>query len=603
MPTRAAARPAGARRPSPRSLPGFRSLRPLAAVVIVLTSAACSTVPPGGNVFAARGGNEGDPLSQPYVRILAASPRPKSAPRDIVEGFLAAAASFDDPMRAVARQYLTGDAQRTWSPFDAVTIYDHREITPSDLTRDDLQQAHVTLKGTVLGSLDGDGHYVPTDASSNSELNKGFTLVKVSGEWRISSAPSGLLLTNDDFKRAYRPFDLYFAAYQSAGLVADQVRVPIDPSEGLAKSLVHRLLVGPTTQLRGAVASAFEPDVDVNDVSVEGDTVVVDFTHGIVDSAAGTGNREALSAQLSWTLKPLTESRRIEVRVNGEQFPGGPYLIDPRDYERFDPDVLPPQPPAYFLQQGKLHTIDKDRGNPLVATGVLPAKQFTNLAVTSDSAKVAALEKGGIWVSGIVPDGQWQRWMQGAQLTPPSWDRYGDLWSVARLGPHKSQVLRSHDPSRPVAVSAPDLQSTDVTAFRVARDGVRVAVVSDDGHGERVMVGSINRSTWVVQNLRPMIPANDGRKILDIAWQDADTLLVLSETKSGRELSSWSVTQGAQNGTAKLAPRIDTIAAAPDPIPVRAGTSDGELQEWNTQKNQWVTLVKSDAGAPVYPLG
>ncbi|WP_248961763.1 LpqB family beta-propeller domain-containing protein [Sphaerisporangium perillae] len=577
--------------------------RGLAVVLAALVSAACSTVPTGGNVFSARGGRGGDALSQPYVRILASPPKPQGSPLEIVTGFLAAAASFDDPLRTVARQYLTGEAQRTWSPFDAVTVYEG--IAGTDTPRVDIQQAHVALKGTVLGTLDGDGHYVPSDAQAGSDMNKGFTLVKVSGEWRISSAPSGLLLSEDDFKRAYRSFDLYFVAYQRAGLVTDQVRVPINPSEGLAKSLVHRLLVGPTTPLRGAVESAFGPNVDVNNVQVENDTVVVDFTYGVVDSVLTQGNREALSAQLSWTLKPLTESRRIEVRVNGEQFPGGPFIIDPRDYDRFDPDVLS-QPQAYYLQQGKVRTVDKERDNPPVAgVGAVQARQFSHMAVSGDQAfKVAALEKaGGVYVSGINPGSEWQRWIDGAKLTPPSWDRYGDVWSVSQQGPRKAQVLRAHDATRQVPVSAPGLESTDVKAFRVARDGARVAVISDDGHGQRVLVGSINRSDWRIQNLRTLVPANDGQEITDIAWQDASTLLVLMKTKADRDLSAWSVTQGVRVDALKAVAGIETVTAGPDPSLVLAGTADGEILAWNPQKSQWTTLVKSGADPPVYPLG
>ncbi|MEU8271203.1 LpqB family beta-propeller domain-containing protein [Sphaerisporangium sp. NPDC049002] len=583
---------------------GGRRLRAFALAAVVLASASCSTVPTGGSIFAARDAGGGDPLSQPYVRILAGPPKPNGSPLEIVVGFLAAAASFDDPLRALARQYLTGEAQRTWSPFDAITIYD--DAKPStDSPRDDIQQAHVALKGTLLGELDGDGHYVPSDASAGTGLNKGFTLVKVGGQWRISSAPAGLLLSDDDFKRAYRSFELYFAAYQSVGLVADQVRVPINPGEGLGKTLVHRLLVGPTAPLRGAVESAFGPNVDVNRVSVEGDTVVADFTYGIVDSALIPGNREALAAQLSWTLKPLTESRRIEVRVNGEQFPGGPFVIDPRDYERFDPDVLSSQPTTYYLQQGKLHRIDKDSDSPVTLGTGGQARQFTHLAVSNDEPpKMAALEKGGgLWVTGISSGAQWQRWIEGPGLTPPSWDRYGDVWSVSRQGPHKSQVLRSHDPSQQFTVSAPGLESTDVKAFRVSRDGARVAAIADDGHGEQVLLGSINRTTWAVENLHPLVPAEDGQRIADIAWRDASTLLVLSDTKSDRVLTPWSVTQGVRVEAAKAAARIETITAGPDPISVLAGTAQGEVLLWDPQKRQWSTLVKSGAGAPVYPLG
>ncbi|WP_214408659.1 LpqB family beta-propeller domain-containing protein [Sphaerisporangium fuscum] len=577
----------------------------LALIIVAVTSASCAGAPTGGAIFSARGKGQGDPLSQPYVRIIASAPKPQASPIDIVDGFLAAAASFDDPLRTVARQYLTGEAQRTWSPFDSVTVYDQGEAK-SDASRDDIQQAHVTLKGNLLGTLDTDNHYVPNDASSGNELNKGFTLVKVGGEWRISSAPPGLLLSNDDFKRAYRSFSLYYPAYHSPGLVADQVRVSINPGVGLAKALVHRLTEGPTTPLRGAVESAFGPNVDVNKVSVEGDTVVVDFTYGIVDSVQEQENKEALSAQLSWTLKPLTESRRIEVQVNGEQFPGGPFVIDPRQYENFDPDVLSGNPEAYYLQQGRLHVIDKDSGNPAVpGAGAPGTHQFTGLAISNDQlAKAAAVDKtGGIWVTGTSPGSQWQRWIEGTNLTAPSWDRYGDVWSVSRQGPRKSQVLRAHDPSRQVPVSAPDLESTDVTAFRVARDGARVAVICDDGHGQRVLVGSINRTAWAVQNLHPLVPAVEDQKIVDIAWRDADTLLVLTKTKSGLELTPWSVTQGIRSDSAKPATHIENIAAAPETAPLLAGAADGEILIWDTQKRLWTTLLKAPAATPTYPLG
>ncbi|MFC6087299.1 LpqB family beta-propeller domain-containing protein [Sphaerisporangium aureirubrum] len=595
--------PTASGRPGARRRPLAAGPLCLAVLLVVLGCVSCSTVPPGGNIFAARGASEGDPLSQPYVRILAADPKPNGSPQDIVNGFLAAAASFDDPVRTVARKYLTGEAQRNWSPFDAVTIYDQRSLT-SDPLRDGVQQVQVTLRTTLLGTVDGDGHYVPSE--STSELNMDFALIKVSGQWRISSAPPGLLLSNDDFKRAYRPFDLTFPAAGAEGLVVDQVRVPINPSESLAKSLVHRLITGPTRPLRGAVRSAFGNNVDVNSVVVDGDVVVIDFTYGIVASVREPADREALSAQLAWTLKPMTEARRIEVRVNGEQFPGGSFVIDPRDYERFDPNVLSGDAQAYFLKHGKLHIIDKDRENPvLVGPGDEQGRRFTDLAVSNDrSPKVAALaQDGGVWVSGIAPGSQWQRWIPGAKPTAPSWDRYGFVWSVVHEG-GTSKVYRSSSPSvPPVPVGAPQLEPTDVTAFRVARDGARVAVISDDGHGERVLVGTIDRDKMQVQNLRVLVPAKDGQEISDITWRDASTLLVLTKDKSERELTPWSVTQGIRADTAKAATRIESITAAPDPLPVLAGTADSEILAWDPQKKQWTTLVKNGAGPPVYPLG
>ncbi|MEO3808666.1 LpqB family beta-propeller domain-containing protein [Sphaerisporangium sp. B11E5] len=594
-------------RPLPSSpLRSRRLLGGLAAVLlVVLACASCSTVPPVGNVFPARGASEGDPLSRPFVRILAADPKPNGSPNEIVSGFLAAAASFDDLTRTVARKYLTGEAQRSWSPYDGISIYDQRSLT-SDPLRDGVQEARVTLRTTLLGTVDGDSHYVPSETETGSELTMGFTLIKVAGQWRISSAPAGLLLSNDDFKRAYRPFDLTFAADGAEGLVVDQVRVPINPRESLAKSLVDRLIDGPTRPLQGAVRPALGTEVNVNSVVADGDLVVIDFTYGIVEAVRDSADREALSAQLAWTLKPMTESRRIEVRVNGETFPGGAFIIDPRDYDRFNPDVLSGEAQAYFLQQGKLHVIDKERENPVLpGPGDAQGRRFTDLAVSYErSAKIAALaQDGGVWVSGMAPGSQWQRWIPGAKPTAPSWDRYGFVWSVVR-DDGTSKVYRSGGPSGPpTLVAAPQLTPTDVSAFRVARDGARVAVISDDGHGQRVLVGTIDRAKLQVQNLRVLVPAEDAQEISDIAWRDASTLLVLTKKKSERELTPWSVTQGIRADTAKAASRIESITAAPDPLPVLAGTADGGIVAWDPQKKQWTTLVKSGASPPVYPLG
>ncbi|MEV6983881.1 LpqB family beta-propeller domain-containing protein [Sphaerisporangium sp. NPDC051017] len=578
----------------------------LAMAALAVASSACSTVRTGGNIFTAHDPGKNDPLSQPYVRILPAPPKPDATSAEIVSGFLAAAASFDDPTRTVAKQYLTSDAQRTWSPFDPVTVYDQAKLT-TDGRGDDLTQAHVQLKGIRLGELDRDSHYVPRDASANNDLTLGFILVRVRGQWRISTAPSGLQLSNDDFKRAYRSFDLYFAAGEEDGLVSDQVWLPINPNQGLAKTLVQRLLVGPTTPLKGAVDSAFGGQVDdrdVNDVTVEGDTVVVDFTSDVVGAARVARYKRALSAQLSWTLKPLTEARRIEVRVNGEQFPGGPFIIDPRDYKSYDPNVVDANVQALFLRQGRLFVIDKDKDEPFTA-GTGPARQLTSLAVADRSfSRVAGLEKGGgrIWVTGTAPGNSWQRWMEAPGLTSPSWDRHGDLWSVSRTGPRRSQVLRAREPGSPILVSAPDLEGTDVTAFRVARDGVRVAVVSDDGHGQQVLVGTISRSRTEVRNVHTLFPAEAGRQVADIAWRDASTLLVLTKNKNDRQLTAVSVTQRVTD-TPRSAAGIETITAAPDPAPVLAGTSDGQVLMWDTQKRQWTPVEKNGASAPMYPLG
>ncbi|GAA4579141.1 LpqB family beta-propeller domain-containing protein [Planotetraspora phitsanulokensis] len=579
-------------------------------LALVAMAGACAVVPTTGSPRAAEEDNSRDTLNQPYVRMIATPPLKDASPEEIVKGFQAAMASFDDPTLAVARQYLTETAARKWDPWRQTTVFESKLVPegPSGQNLQDAKDTTVTLKGTAVATIDSEGRYTPASGS----VAQQFTLARGDGaQWRIDAPPDARLLSTDDLKRDYRQVDLYYPpATHSEGLVVDRVWVPINPSTGVPETVVRRLLAGPTASIRNSVSTAFPDGTDLNQITVEGDTVVVDFTSPVESVAAD--RIDAMKAQLSWTLGDLVTGRTVEIRVDGEAFRGGTGLrFNPRDYSQFDPNVLPSQPQSYYMQDGKLYRAKGEKGGELVygAAGTADAK-FSDPAISGEpSPRVAALVGDeGVWVTTTVLDGQWQRWIAGRtkNLTPPSWDRYGAVWTAERVGDHETRVWRAlAGQARRVNIGK-DLEDSRVLALRVSRDGARVAMITEDGAGQAVEIGTIVRTgeDAAITNVQRLDPRT-GQDIVDIAWQDAASLLVLSKGNAGQELSTWSVMEGMEVPDAAI--KLDAqaaigsiVGAPPDHV---LADSDGEVRTYNVDKKAWIAIAKDGAANPVYPLG
>ncbi|MCG5218451.1 LpqB family beta-propeller domain-containing protein [Streptosporangium soli] len=228
-------------------------------------------------------------------------------------------------------------------------------------------------------------------------------------------------------------------------------------------------------------------------------------------------------------------------------------------------------------------------------------------AVSGNQANVAALNAGGdaVEVAPLADGGQWQRWITGKDLTMPSWDRYDTVWAADRLGARSSRVFR-HNGKQQTRIAAPGLETVGVRSLRVARDGVRIAALVDDDLGTHVRVGTIIQGHDTrVANLQTLFTAAEGQKIVDLAWRDATTLLVLTGSKSGQELLAISVTDGTTESF-KADARITSIAALEDRV--LAGAQDTEedrreLLQWEPVKGTWIPLIKDPATMPILPLG
>ncbi|WP_219464255.1 hypothetical protein, partial [Nonomuraea rhizosphaerae] len=184
----------------------FRRLRVVAAVVVVVAcgGSACAVIPVGGPYSVGEVGG-GDPMNKPFQRMVAVRPQQTWTAEQVVRGLQAAMAAYaDDP--SVLPYYLTDEAKQAWTPGGPVTVIDN-QYKYRDETKQDDKVTTIVLSGAEMARIEDDDTYVPAARS----VDRRFTLVKdEQGGYKVSSLANGLLLTQADVDRAYRPTKLYY---------------------------------------------------------------------------------------------------------------------------------------------------------------------------------------------------------------------------------------------------------------------------------------------------------------------------------------------------------------------------------------------------------
>ncbi len=270
----------------------------LAALAITVSAAGCISMPTGGPVLSYTETQGPGAQSQHYQQIYVQPPGNLWTPEEIVSGFLIASASFANRQQ-IAREYLTPRSAKSWKSGWSAAVYSNGPSATQTIypTRN---QAQVTVTGTVQANLSGSGSYAVPSAKEQG-IPQTFDLVKAGGQWRISQAPSELLLTSDVFKYDYQLRNLYFFDPNGHFLVPDPVYVPLQttPSD-LMNGLVHDLITPPPDWLsRGATKTAFPLGTkQIGDVTLTGGTAAVNLGGAITktqtqmaqtDAAAGVG--------------------------------------------------------------------------------------------------------------------------------------------------------------------------------------------------------------------------------------------------------------------------------------------------------------------------
>jgi hypothetical protein len=544
----------------------------MTALVIAATVAcvpACAAIPTGGAVHLGRALPGPGGLDDLDVRVLPPLWHAGMSPEDVVTGFLRAMVNDDDDY-IIARSYLTAAASLRWRPSSGVTTYDDSALQPSE-TRSGSARI-IRLRAPRLGHVDARGDYVPEPGA----LDTSFTVVRSAGSWRIDKLQDGVLLSESDAQRTFRPADVYYLNRSGKTLVPEQILLQ-SAQKGVATALVTALLSGPSSWLAPAVRTAAPARTSViGNVPVH-DNGIADVNLSSAIRLASPADLAAFSAQVVWTLRQVLDVTAVRLLAEGAplQVPDVPTRQPITSWSQFDPSAPPASRDVLYVHAGHLAATGGDaaelaRSDPGNVVYVARSRDGATLAVVQRHGAGVRLLTGRLGHPLVAH-------VAAATMTPPTFDAGGDaLTVVTRRG---GRWVVAVTPSGAVrrAAADPILTAQPVTALRISRDGARVAAVVGTG---RLLIGRVTMTSGAVglNGFLAVAPTLHG--VSGVAWAGADDVVVTaSSTEAGQRQIVETDTEGY---TLRQVP-LDRMRGVPIDIsaapgqPLVAVTADGVI--------------------------
>jgi hypothetical protein len=314
------------------------------------------------------------------------SPDGAARPVDLVTRYLQAAVGEYEQALESVRRYFTPDA--TWKESPGLTVV--RVIgDPSETRRNRVGNSYlVRVPMQPVGTLGGDGSVDVSDDVTPFTATFEVVGQETPNQWRLKSAPTGLMLSDTALESLYQPSPVYFWNLERTNLVPDLRYVPLTMGEKeRLDKVVDWQLAGPTTWLAPAVAH--RPNVQRKDrVAPIGDRVVVNLSSGAASDDPDELQR--LADQLRWTLRIYTTlplELKIEDRVQKVDGSSDAYLA--RNAAALD------RVPVLFSVDGEDRKVVAKRGGPVRILDVEGNRQVSYAAVSAAPYDVAAFVGGG----------------------------------------------------------------------------------------------------------------------------------------------------------------------------------------------------------------
>jgi Lipoprotein LpqB beta-propeller domain/Sporulation and spore germination len=596
-----------------------RTIAGLAALAVLATG--CSGVPTSSKpqVIGPAQGGPAEPVKPTNT------PQPGAEPRTIVQEFLRA--NVTEPLDRAAHEFLTPDEQRKWSD-QTVTILsgslENADVGLQNLPGNPPHAVGIKVSGTQIGSLGPEGTYSPAppgSGGSGQPWSYQYGLDPVNGQYRISDAPTGLVVYADEFAQVYRPVRLYFYDQSEQHLVPDVRYTAVESPQDVATWELRQLIAGPTSPLADAVHSDL-PNPPANpSVSIGTDgSMRIELPSG---SRLDGDTKKRVAAQLIMTFANSQPQLALTITDGGVpvDIPDLPAQITKATLQR-DPVTADlfnnndPMPVFYLDARHRLVTGDSGQAvaGPL---GLAGRYDLTSVAVASvkpeDDYYVAATVGTGsdqtFWI-GRAQTGPVRTSVPRGQLTRPSWaaglteawvangaNLYRVSWADGGLPPQVSTV--------PTALQS----GNRITALRLSPEGSRIAMIVQGPAGfAQLFVGAVVRTgsgsgdnnSVRIDSAQPIMPPS--YHLSDVAWSDDMTLWVVGSNDSQRNSHGiWSVTVDGANireqSTTNLPLGADSIATGPGVLPwVSAGGYVFELStDWEGPNHH-----TTPGTAPVY---
>jgi len=495
-----------------------------AAAVVVLASllSACVGIPRSGGVMTGDEVSQQDPETPEFV---ISGPVPGSDRETILRGFVDAFKSSGD--YDVARQFLSATFVNEWEPRESVLLRSGPERFVS------IDESTMQYVVSTRASVDSSGVYTAFP-SAPSMLQ--FQFVREDGEWRISAAPNGIVLSTSAFGRIFGEHALYFLDPSGTNLVPD---VRWFPAGTAATRIASALLAGPPAWLQGAVKTAFPDGTQLSSpkrVVVEEDTAIVDLTSAAL--TATESQRQLMRLQLTASLGTVASLPNVRMSVNGTPMEvGEPATGLPQAHPQVDSRPLLFHDSQFgFYANGQVSPVD-------TLSGKVAALSPTAATVGTAGTAAAVLGSGGV---SIVRANQASPLLIDARpgLVAPALDSYNYVWSVPADDP---TALRAFDfEGRSFAVAANLPADARIVSIDVSRDGARVAILLSTSVGPRLLVAAINRDANNSQAPlalgEPIVDsiASEGTA-LDATWVDETTVATLVVVNGSSAVTAYKV--------------------------------------------------------------
>jgi len=492
----------------------------LVAGTVALALTGCVGVPVSGEVET---GPLIDEQIDPQFEIVAEGPVAGSTQEQILTDFMNAVRA---PTRdySVAREFLTPEMSDAWEPAASATI---RERDKLPTTSPALEEDALNYSFSVQAVIDERGVY--SELRSPAEQTLTFDFERTGGEWRIASAPPGIVLSTNGFEVSFEQQVLYYFDPSFAYLVPDPRWFPVRQSS--QSRAVQALLSADSPWLQqGVVLTAFPASTTLGTTSsLSAGRAVVDLSTEAL--SANTVTRERMRQQLSATLHtPIVvltvDGRELQGSSSGqsaaviEPGSGGPLVVGTGSEFGFSTS-------DGLSEINELSAVVADSG----ATAVVLSPDRLSAAYRAGDGAVYFASVG---VAPRVVDPR-------PSLVAPSLDPFRFVWSAQQGNAASLSTFEVDGTEHPIQSSLPS--DAQIVSLDVSRDGARLLVYLSTPSGPQLLVYGIVRQEGnvPVQLVEPsVLPARPGNPI-DAAWVGSSTVATLSVNDDSVAVTAFSI--------------------------------------------------------------
>lgn len=462
--------------------------------------AACAALPDSGPVHKGEVNVDSrNPLSQ-----LASGPVDGSTPEKLLADFQQACAAGTYDEYGIARQFLTTSQRRHWKPQEEVTV-----LNPKTELKIGFDSETNRATGTGQPSLRLNKAGISQKFRTEETVR--YSLAKENGQWRISSLPDGVVLTNSAFKNAFAKRNVYFWSSDHRFLVPDPRWVP---RKNGAQNLLESLFFGPSDDLSPAVSSpAMMKKIPSSLVVLQNKKARVELPDTV--HLRSQLEVDQLYQQLRATLLGVSGIDEVVLSQNGSSLAGSN-----------EQSAASPKPVMLGVKNGEVVEESESRNGVFTAqtngdddiTWPTPSNPTTDFHVAIRGGnQLVRLQRGKAPVV----------LYRGNNLRAPQVDAWG--WAFTGDSTQEGALVAVNARGATVELKLPTDSNWKIPFFALSSPGVRGLVVWQVGYSFQAQLVTLVRGEDGTP--RQIIPAQDKtevmRDVISAAWVNPGQVAIL----------------------------------------------------------------------------